>query len=113
MGRVAELGSLGVIEHMSTILDFLSNNALASTLVAAAILAVLGWVWRSGRDRRDSDAIYTFLADSKTATDFSFRSTEAIASRTKLTAERVEVLCARHPKIRRNQKEKESWTLVD
>ena len=98
---------------MSTILTFLSENALASTLVAAVIVGAIGWVLRSRRNRRDSDAIYIFMNDSKAATDFRFRSTHAIASHTKLTAERVETLCARHPKIRRNQKEKESWTLLD
>lgn len=96
------------------ILNFLSENALASTLVAALIVGAINWVWRLHRDRRDSDAIYTFImTGSKAATDFSFRSTHAIASHTKLTAERVETLCSRHPKIRRNQGEKELWRLVD
>src|SRR5438309_1039361 len=99
------------IERMSTILDFLSNNALVSTLIAAGILTAVGWIWKSRRDRRDSDAIYKFMLASKGSTDFSFRTTHAIASHTKLPTGRVGVLCARHPKIRRNEKEKESWIL--
>ena len=98
---------------MGTIFDFLSNNALVSTLIAAVILAAVGGIWKSWRDRRDSDAIYKFMLASKGSTDFTFRTTHAIASHTKLPTARVALLCARHPKIRRNEKEKESWILVD
>ncbi len=94
-------------------LDFLSNNALVSTLIGAAILAAIGWVWNSSRNRKDSDSVYKFLLTSKSNTGFEFRSTHAIASHTKLPEDRVAALCARHPKIRRNEKEKESWVLVE
>ncbi|SRR5437870_7408315 len=97
---------------MRAILDFLSNNELASALIAATILAAVGGIWKWKRDRRDSANIYRFMLDSKSRTDFDFRSTAAIASHTKLPAERVAALCARHPKIRRNEKEKESWTIT-
>ena len=110
---MAQLFSLGSMTIMSTILDFISNNALISTLIAAAILGFIAWAWKSSRDRKDRETIYKFLLDSKATTDFSFRSTEAIASHTKLTEDRVASLCPGHPKIRRNTKEKQSWTLVD
>lgn len=92
-------------------LEFISNNALVSALVAAVIVAAAGWVWKWRHDRRDSQAIYQFLLTSKAGTAFSFRSTEAISSHTKISEERVAALCSRHPKIRRNEKEKQSWTL--
>lgn len=57
-------------------------------------------------------AIYQFLLTSKAGTAFTFRSTEAISSHTKISEERVADLCSNHPKIRRNEKEKQSWTLV-
>ena len=98
---------------MKAILDFVSNNALVSALIAAAILAAVGGIWKWWRDRRDSNSIYRFMLDSKSRTHFDFRTTPAIASHTKLPADRVAALCARHPKIRRNEKEKESWTLVN
>ena len=97
---------------MSTIWNFINNNLIA-TLISAAILAVIGGIWKWRRDSRDSVAIYNFLLDSKSRTDFNFRSTPAIASHTRLPAKRVAALCARHPKIRRNEKEKESWILLD
>ena len=93
-------------------LDFISNDALVSALIAAAVIAAAGGIWKWWHDRRDSQTIYDFLLTSKAGTDFTFRSTEAISSHTKLSEKRVAELCSKHPKIRRNEKEKQSWTLV-
>lgn len=93
-------------------LEFISNNALLSTLAAAFILAVAGGAWKWWHDRRDSQAIHDFLLTSKAGTAFTFRSTEAISSHTKISEKRVAELCSKHPNIRRNEKEKQSWTLA-
>lgn len=98
---------------MSTILDFISNNGLVSALIAAAVSAIIGGAWKWRRDHEDSQVIYNFLLTSETRTIFSFRSTEAISSHTKLPEERVADLCSKHPKIRRSEKEKQSWALVE
>jgi hypothetical protein len=97
---------------MSSFFEFVSNNALASTLVGAAILGVFGWLYKKSQDTKDSKAIYAFMITSQSKTGFTFRTTQAIASHTKLTEERVATLCSRHPNIRRNEKELQSWTLV-
>lgn len=97
---------------MSAMLEFISNNPLVSTLIAAAVVGIVGGGWKRWHDRNDSQTIYNFLLSSKTGTDFIFRSTEAISSHTKIPEKRVADLCTRHPKIRRNEKEKQSWTLV-
>jgi hypothetical protein len=89
---------------MSHILNFISNNGLASALVAAVVIAVIGGIWKWWHDRKDSETIYNFLLNSKSATGFMFRSTEAISSRTKISEKRVAELCSRHPKIRTNEK---------
>lgn len=98
---------------MNRILNFIGNNALVSSLAAAAISGVVAWGVKSRRDRHDSERIYKFLLASKSGTGFSFRSTEAIASYTKLPESRVSDLCAAHPKIRRNEKQLQSWTLAE
>jgi len=97
---------------MNVFFEFVTNNALISTLVAAVIVAVVVRFSNASRDHKDSEAIYNFLAASKAQSNFAFRSTEAIASHTKIHEERVAILCARHPKIRRNEKERQSWTLT-
>jgi len=101
-----------MLNAMNTFLDFISNNALFATLLAAAIIAAIGFVLRSQRDRKDREAIYKFMLASKSESNFAFRNTQAIASHTKLTENRVAALCASHPKIRRNENEKQSWTLI-
>lgn len=93
-------------------LDFISNNSLISGLIVAAVIAAAGGFWKRWHDRNDSQAIYNFLVKSKTGTGLTFRSTEAISSHTKLSERRVANLCSKHPDIRRNEKDKQSWTLV-
>ena len=97
---------------MSAMLEFISNNALVSTLIATAVAGIAGVSWRWWHDRNDSQKIYNFLLNSETGTDYTFRSTEAISSRTKIPEQRVVDLCSRHAKIRRNEKQKQSWMLV-
>lgn len=92
---------------------FISNNPLVAALAAAAIIGLFGWAWRAWHNRKDSKAIYDFLVTSKSGTSYSFRSTEAISSHTKIPEERAAMLCSRHPNIRRNEMEKQSWALVD
>ncbi|GHH61593.1 hypothetical protein [[Pseudomonas] boreopolis] len=98
---------------MNKLLNFISSNALASSLTAAAILGGLAWVAKAKEDRRDSQKIYKFLLDSKENTGFTFRTTEAISSHTGLSESRVALLCADHPNIRRNEKQLQSWTLAE
>ena len=98
---------------MDRFVNFMSNNALVSTLTGAAVLAILAWTTKTIRDRRDSKAIYDFLAESTSATKWDYRTTEAIASETNLSESRVAHICAGNPKIRRNGKQLQSWTLVD
>ena len=97
--------------EMTAIFEWLSDNAIASGLVAASIVAAIGWGRRAWSDGNDKARIYNFLAASNHSSEFTFRSTEAIAAHTGLSEERVANLRASHPKIRRNEKEKQSWQL--
>ena len=98
---------------MDALLELISNNALISSLVGTAIIALVAWSWKARHDRNDSEKIRMFLIRSKSETGFQFRSTEAIASNTMLPESRVALLCSRHKNFRRNEKEKQSWALVE
>lgn len=98
---------------MATFLELVCNNPLISGLTVIAIPGLGGLIWKTYRDRRDSQLIYEFLLSSRDETEFCFRSTEAIASKTKLSEDRVAKLCAGHPNIRRNEKKKQSWRLAE
>lgn len=92
--------------------SWVMTNQLASAVVGGVIVLALAAVVRWVRDVRDSHKVYNFLKGSAAKTGHTFRSTEAIASENKLTERRVEYLCSKHRKIRRNGAEKQSWRLV-
>ena len=98
--------------NIGEIWKLISENALVSTLVGAVIVGGVTWIGSAWRDRRDSRIIYDFLSTSSSASDWSFRTSHAISSQTKIPEERVAALCSKHPKIRRNEKARQSWTLV-
>lgn len=98
---------------MNSLVELISEKDVKIALVVAAIIGTISFVSKWWRDRTDSVAILEFLNKSATETNVTFRSTEAIASKTKLTEERVATLCAKHPQIRRNTKEKQSWRLAE
>jgi|SRR5450759_4334711 hypothetical protein len=93
--------------------EFISNNKLLSALVAAALLGIFGLIVKLCRDYRDSKKIYEYLQQSRLDTTYTFRSTEAISLATKIPETRVAELCSRHPNIKRNEKEKQSWQLTE
>jgi hypothetical protein len=97
---------------MSTILDTISNNQVLSGLAVAVILALVGACLKWNRDRRNSQKIYDFMLESQSKTGFTFRSTEAISSATKIPEKRVASLCIKHPNLKRNEKQKQSWKLI-
>lgn len=99
---------------MDKLLDFVTNNNLSSALSTIAImLALIFWIVKKCKNWSDSKKIYEFLLNSATTTDFTFRSTQVISSDTKIAESRVEELCIKHPKIKRNEKEKQSWRLIE
>jgi hypothetical protein len=87
-------------------INLLSNGFFQSFLAAIAF-GFLVWLIQKIRFVFDEKKIVRFIKNSKD----SFRSTEAIVSDTNLEQIRVQHVCARSSKIRRNQKEKESWCL--
>ena len=97
---------------MTEAIDFISNNNLASALAVAVILAIVGGTWKWFIDSRESKKVYDFLLESKSETDFTFRSAEAISSHTKIPEGRVAYLCSKHPNIVRNKKGKQSWRII-
>ena len=60
--------------------------------------------WRCENEKR----ILRFLKEN---TDFKFRTTHRIASHVNLTIPRVRFICSISTKIKRNEKEKETWEL--
>jgi hypothetical protein len=45
-------------EESMKLLEWLTNNALATSLAALAVASGLGWLWRACRDKRDSQKVF-------------------------------------------------------
>lgn len=91
---------------------FISQNALVSAVLAGLILALVAWLIAYARARRDRSSIHAFLRRSAEDGEFTFRTTHAIAAATKIPEARVAELCSRHPNIKRNEQERQSWRIV-
>jgi hypothetical protein len=98
-------------EIATTTWKWIEENATPLTLVGV-VIGLIDRILKLCRDRGDSKRIYDFLLTSQSNTNYTFRSTESISSATKIPEGRVEVLCSRHPKIRRNEKEKQTWKII-
>ncbi len=103
------------MEIISGIIDLLRDNvkeAAAGVAIIVAIAGALIWIFKWFRDKRDRDMIHKFLRRSTKERGWVFRSTHAIASATRMPKNRVSKLCRQDKRIKRNDKEKESWRLV-
>ncbi len=103
------------MESISGFVDFVSNNfteIATGVVIIVAIAGALVWLFKWLRDKRDSDKICKFLRRSSKERGWAFRTTHAISSATKLPENRVSELCRRDKRIKRNDKEKESWRLI-
>lgn len=90
--------------------DFFNNGIVQGVLASLAVVLILGlfgWL----KFKRDEKIVARFLKDSGVETNHRFRSTQALSSATNLSEERIRKVCSKSTRIRRNQKEKESWKL--
>ncbi len=87
--------------------EFFANGIVQSVL-AAIIFAALVWGFKKMHFWLDERKICAFIKNSKAT----FRSTEAIVSHTNMEVSRVQLVCSRSKRIRRNTREKESWCLA-
>lgn len=99
---------------MLTAIDFLSKDftyQVVGAIAAAIVLGIASGFWQRWQYHLDSRKIVDFLKNSRTAGQYTFRSTQAIASATNLTDRRVEQVCSAHPEIVRNGAELQTWKL--
>ncbi len=103
------------MEIINDFVGFLGYNIKELAAGAAIIVAIAGalaWLFKWLQDKRDKDKIYKFLRRSAKERGWVFRTTHAISSGTKIPGNRVSKLCNRDKRIKRNEKEKESWRLI-
>ena len=77
------------------------DNAFLSAIAAAICMAALHMLFNRINDHTETKKIIEFL---RTDASYVFRSTHAISAATNLPKARVEALCARSKRIKRNEK---------
>lgn len=90
--------------------EFFNNGivqGVLATIIGVIILGVFGWL----KFKRDEKIVTEFLKKAEVETGHAFRSTHAISSAIDLSHERIKKVCSKSPKIKRDEKEKESWKL--
>ena len=103
------------MEIISGFLGFVGTDFKEIAAAVAIIVVIAGalvWLFKWFQDKRDRDKIYKFLRRSAKERGWVFRTTHAISSGTKIPENRVSKLCNRDKRIKRNEKEKESWRLI-
>jgi hypothetical protein len=103
------------MEIINDFVGFLGSNIKELAAGAAIVVVIAGtliWLFKWFQDKRDRDKIYKFLRRSAKERGWVFRTTHAISSGTKIPENRVSKLCNRDKRIKRNDKEKESWRLI-
>jgi len=78
---------------------------------AAGAIQLINFVASICNFSREEKKIIDFLKKENVTSGENFRSTIIISNGVNLPYERIRYICARSKKIRRNAKEKESWTL--
>ena len=90
--------------------DFFNNeivHGVLATIIGVIILGVFGWL----KFKRDEKIVTRFLKSAKVEPGHAFRSTRAISSAINLSHERIKKVCSKSQKIKRNEKEEDSWRL--
>ena len=90
--------------------DFFKNGivqGVLATLIGVLILGIFGWL----KFKRDEKIVTEFLKNLEVETRHTFRTTHEISSATKLSKNRIRKLCSKSSKIKRKQKDKDSWKL--
>ena len=93
-------------------MDKFFGNGIVQGVLATLIGALLLWFISFIRLKADESKIVKFLMKSQKETQHTLRSTNAISSDLNLSEDRLRKICSKSKKVRRNQKDKESWCLT-
>ena len=94
-------------------MEDLLKNGIVQSVIGALIVALILWLIGLMRSRAHENKILEFMRKSEIDTSHKFRSTHAISSAINLSEERIRKICSKSKKIKRNQKENESWQLAE
>ena len=80
-------------------------------LVLAAKYSAHAKIFSCVSQRESATSLASLLRQSTEDGQFTFRTTHAIAAATRIPEACVAELCSRHPNIKRNERERQSWRI--
>ncbi len=82
------------------------------TFLIGAVLGLTPWLWTKLNNWRYEEKIYNWLSENtKDQNDYRFKSTIEICNGVNLENNIVASMCYKSKRIRRNEEEKETWTI--
>ena len=100
-----------VMEEKFKVWEMLSTNSFVGALVSGLLLLIIGWAISWAVKKYRACRVYSILQAGLSEKNKRFLPTAYISSKSGYTQSQVEALCSHHKKIRRNEKELESWCI--
>ena len=91
----------------------ITEHVLVSAIVGGCAVVFILRAIKSVKDRRDSNRIYEFLRRCAKDGHYTFRSSEAISTVTRLPESRIADLCSKHGHIERKEGQRHTWRVVN
>lgn len=91
----------------------LSENSFLGALVSGIAIIILVAIFKSILNKYKASRVFNALKSGLTEKNHAFLPTSYLAAKTNYTQAKVEQLCSSHRKIKRNEKELESWQVID
>lgn len=91
----------------------LSENSFLGALVSGIAIIVLVAIFKFFLNKYKASQVFNALKSGLAEKKHTFLPTSYLAAKTNYTQEKVEQLCSSHSKIKRNEKELESWQVID
>ena len=97
------------MEYLLEVWDLLGTNSFVGALVSGLLILLVAWLINCGVKKHRANRVYEILKSGLSEKKKSYLPTAYLASRSGYTQSQIESLCSHHKKIKRNQKELESW----
>lgn len=91
----------------------LSENSFLGALVSGIAIIVIVAIFKFFLNKYKASQVFDVLKSGLDDKNRTFLPTSYLAAKTNYTQAKVEQLCSSHSKIKRNEKELESWKIID
>jgi len=99
------------MESFSCLWQLLSENSFVGALISGLLILFIGWFFSQGVKKHRANRIHSILQKGLIEKNKNFLPTAYLSSKSSYTQSQVESLCCYHSKIRRNEKDLQTWSI--